>query len=915
MDAFNKTWTKPGSESYPDMVVAPRNDTMRTLHALFDYNQLKSEFDGMKSANRFAELKRGYKHTNTGDLVSQLGAHSEASTMFGVYMDYAPLDADDRPQWSGISASMAINQLMNSVDILPVFAQESRKLDIIQRMMRVESCRSLLVIYDWHSHTGPEIVSALMETHKAGGYLGVQKAYPRFSKLVDHVVRFVKSVRVSQQEAQVLKEKAQGSKKPRRRKGDAESAKHKRPCHAQPSEEEHAYAEIILNKDVPTSQSQPTLALPSPTSQAGPSQSGTQDHFEIADLHHVPSDMYGLRHSMKTSTAQLTLSAPVARNGKGIGPTDASLYTFAHKCLFDLWERYLIYPGVKEVDAYYNQAKTHNAGKKKFTPEQVMLRTLGRGGVLDRIYAACGHEGIFAASAMAPLLYSPSAIFEDYNGDARFAHALLKDPDETLRPLTSWLQANVTNDIVELLNDIGPFMLHSLLEMSRGEAISESQFLNPGLFADDADSIPLANLDARLFARAKKGRNLAKSGIPVTIDALVKPNGLSLVPLAVILREALNEIRNLPSGSPYLRNVLQGKHATQGRQQYDRDQTDPVRGNNKGTKRLLQKIPGVEITKSGGLSCLLVWMSTGQGTDRTLPFVNQRPLFAFSDLDECITVFDDVLTSNAGIVADSGFTGRRLDKLDGYVCLDNPNIYGSAANSLKLLPTRGRKESKKKYTLAEKFRPFFTDGLVQKWESFLGDMLGQDPRQFTGRRHTWLDGLEFLVGCKLDGFKNGLTLLQTVNNMTFQSVLTMPTHNGITTWIGANPNLGAYRGLSELGFSLAHEGFMRVAVKIVHDHMDQYLTDADKQLLGFGYIFVEQVLCKIVRWDYRLRQGNAGSLLTIADSALAMASDWVAGENVVDGTKFPFPLVVDDDMIRAAIQVSVVNILARPNLI
>lgn len=912
---------EPDSQPDPDIVVAPRQETMQTLHALFNYDVLKAEFDGMKSADRFADLKRGYKNTNTGDIVSQLVTHSEASTMFSVFMDYAPLNADDRPQWSGISASMAINQLMNSVDILPVFAQESRKLDILQRMMRIESCRSLLVIYDWHRHTGPEIISALMETHKASGYLGVEKAYPRFARLVHHIVQFIKSVRASQQEAQELKIKAQGAKKLRKLKpGDTENACRKRPRRISgTSRQNHTYASIhsddLVNDRVDVStppQSQLTPPPPPSAPQPVPSHR-TDDHFKIDDLSHVPSDMYGLRQSTKASTARLALVTPASRNGKGIGPNDTSLYDFAHKCLFDLWEKHLIYPGVKEVDAYYNQAKKHNAGKKKFTPEQVMMRTLGRGGVLDCIYTACGHEGIFAASAMAPLLYSPSAVFGDSKGDARFAQALLKDPVKTLRPVTSWLEKNVTDEIMQLLDDVGPFMHHSLLEMSRGEAISESVFLNPGLFADDADNIPLANLDVRPFGKVRKGKNLAKSSVAVTVNALIKPNGLSIAPLGMILREALNELRGFKPGNPHLFNVLRGRHATQGRQQYDRDQTDPVRHNNNGTRRLLQKIPGTELTKPRGLSCLFSWMSTGQGTDRTLSFMNQRTLFVFSDLEECITVFDDILTSNAGIIADSGFTGRRFDKLDGYVSLDNPNIYGSAANSLKLLPTRGRKASKKKYTLAEKFGPFFTDDLVQKWKSFLGDMLGQDPKQFTGIKHTWLEGLEFVVGCKLDGFKNGLTLLQTVNNMAFQSVLTMPTHDGITTWIGANPNLGAYRGLSELGFTLVHEGFMRVAIKIVYDHMDRYLTADDKQLLGFGYIFVEQVLCKVVRWDYRLKQGGAGSLEEIADSALAKAKDWVVGENATEGSKFPFPLTIDDDMISEAIQVlRIVKYLGAP---
>lgn len=311
------------------------------------------------------------------------------------------------------------------------------------------------------------------------------------------------------------------------------------------------------------------------------------------------------------------------------------------------------------------------------------------------------------------------------------------------------------------------------------------------------------------------------------------------------------------------------------------------------------------MTKITGLSCTLVWMSTGQGSDRTLTFVNQREFFVFSGVDDCIRIFDDVLASNASIVAGSQFGGKQVDRLDGYVCLDNPNIYGAAANSLKLLPTRGRKLNKQKYTLLEKFGPFFHPQLMTKWKVFLGDMIGQDPRLFTGEKRTWSDGLQLLIDLKLDGFKTGLTLLQTVNNFVYASILTGPTSDAITTWMSINRDLGAYRGLSEMGFMLVHDGFMRVAVQLLYNHMDRHLTTEDKTILDFGYIFVEQSLCKIVRWDYRLRQGNAGSLELLAKEAMNKAKNWVARENTTDHTKFPFPLLIDNDMIEETIQVSI----------
>lgn len=483
MEAFKETLIP--SDVHLDIAVAPREKTMQALKALFNFDQLKLEFEGMKDAHRFADMKKGYKATNTTDLVVQLMDHFESSKTFGVYMDYAPLDAQERPQWNGITASMAVSQLMNAVDILPIFARESRKLDILQRMMRLESCRSLLVIYDWYSNTGRELMSALMETHKASGYLGIQQAYPRFAKLVHHVVLYVTNVRANQQNNTRKKEAEKLA-----RGGDGRKSKRSR--HHEPDE------------DPPVEPAPSDDNLPGPSTQAA----GSDDyHFEIENISHVLWDMYGLREAAKT--AKLVLSAPTSPNGKGIGPTDASLYAAADRCLFALWQKYLIYPGLKEMDSFYNEAKEHSAAKKLFTEEQVVLRALGRGGVLERIYDICGDEGIFAANAMAPLLSSPSLIFEEnYRGDRGFANALLRNPEKTLQPLTKWLQDNVTDEIKEVAAQLSPFMLHSLLEMHRGEAISESKFLSPGLFADDDDELPLANIappDARQSEEREKG--------------------------------------------------------------------------------------------------------------------------------------------------------------------------------------------------------------------------------------------------------------------------------------------------------------------------------------------------------------------------------------------------------------------------
>jgi hypothetical protein len=350
---------------------------------------------------------------------------------------------------------------------------------------------------------------------------------------------------------------------------------------------------------------------------------------------------------------------------------------------------------------------------------------------------------------------------------------------------------------------------------------------------------------------------------------------------------------------------LEGKHSTQGRQQYDQDQTNPRREFNGNAELMKRKIPPQEATKITGLSCLLAWMSTGQGTSRMRTFIDSLETFIFPSLEDCCQAFDNVIQTNLNAIALAGFKSKRIDKLPGYVCLDNPNIYGAASNSLKLLPTRGRKFRATKYTLREKFGPFYTKEVQQKWAEFLGDMLDKDPRTYTGLKHSWYDGFEFLVRLALSGFKTGLTLFQTVNGMTFLSMLTRPNTTSVTNWIAGNPTLGAYRGLSDLGFNLVDSGFMRVAFVYVFNHLDKYMTPNDKAIMGFGSIFVEQVLCKVVRWDYRLRIGGADDLEVLAEEALKSGVTWAQGANQTDGRQFPFPLELDDKLMQESILVSI----------
>jgi hypothetical protein len=96
--------------STPDMIVEPRDKTRDALINLFDTTRLEAEYEALIDAGRFAELKKGYKASNTGDLVQVLMSHSELSNEFTTYQEYAPLNTNNQVEWDNISAGWAIHR-------------------------------------------------------------------------------------------------------------------------------------------------------------------------------------------------------------------------------------------------------------------------------------------------------------------------------------------------------------------------------------------------------------------------------------------------------------------------------------------------------------------------------------------------------------------------------------------------------------------------------------------------------------------------------------------------------------------------------------------------------------------------------------------------------------------------------------
>ncbi|KAF8057995.1 hypothetical protein FPV67DRAFT_1428995 [Lyophyllum atratum] len=373
----------------------------------------------------------------------------------------------------------------------------------------------------------------------------------------------------------------------------------------------------------------------------------------------------------------------------------------------------------------------------------------------------------------------------------------------------------------------------------------------------------------------------------------------------LILREALNERRGLKPAIGSLRLFLEGRDPGHGRlsASADRDQFDPVRLHNRGAELLKEKLPGSKLATPVGLSNLLVWMGTGQG-NKTSSFLNYIGNFSTATLSDCMGLFNRGLKINEGILA-THLDGKDVrpdietppPHISGLLQISNSRIYGSACNTLKLIPTiRGQRAlpsllDSNRLDLAAKFGPYWTSQVQEVWIQFLGDMVDRDPKMYSGVRKSWSSCIRMLTGLAISGFKSGLTVMQTANALAHAEIVESPTLSELADWIWQNSHLGAFAGLVALGYKLPNRKAVYVALTIVFNHLDKHLTQLDKNILGFGTIFLEHLLCKVSRWTKRIAE-----IVGWAKTEAARA-EFVPHANEFNCKALPIPLHLDEGFV------------------
>ena len=594
---------------------------------------------------------------------------------------------------------------------------------------------------------------------------------------------------------------------------------------------------------------------------------------ESDDFSTVPADLFGILPTGKGKTTRLPSLGEVFGNG------EERLFEKIHGCFLDLISRDVIFPKMRHLDTSIN--KESKAKMPSASDKGLKSRLIARGAILNSIVEAWGGDDICACWNLHKIVTSPMTIFRhsaarDFN---KFSTVISNGGPTVLLPLRNWLQNHVSESVTvqENTSGIAELVHRGLLEIQHGRLITIDEFKDPG---------KLLFREAALHCSIKRSKRIPRPlnfGFGIS-DILHDPQGPKFIILNLILREAINERRSItergsdnkprqiPPGHPQLRWVLEGRTVVRGDVKFDRDHTDPIRADSIYSRNLRLQLPPSHLTTKNGLSNLLTFMGTGQ-SGPTLAFQKQGSM-VFTSLDDAVRRFDSTLTAN--------------EQTKVKVKVSNGQVWGQPCTGLDLFHRKfywSYTGWARTQAIREKLAPYWSKSVSDAWVMFLVDMLDCDPAKYNGpHRRTWRETLNFIYDLDVSPFHSGLTAFQMANNLAILGICHPPTPLEIVEWMDENRGLGAFRGLEQLGFTLSTLETIYAAFMIVYDHLDHFLIDRDRDILKFGAMLVEHILCKVVRWEDRV---GTSRMAAICKEVLDHPDISVA--DVDDHVRCPFP--------------------------
>ncbi|KAJ3531529.1 hypothetical protein NMY22_g8116 [Coprinellus aureogranulatus] len=620
--------------------------------------------------------------------------------------------------------------------------------------------------------------------------------------------------------------------------------------------------------------------VPPPPHKFGPSPS---------DVDELPDTLYGLR---KTGAP---LSLRQSRHRKHINQSrflqqeegDYSLYyDTAEMVVGSIIQYELIAPNLRQMDKRLSNTRH----KKNEDLDHVWERTITRGAILYATSCALGTDAIFASRLAFEALTSPSFLNNDaIRNSKNYLYHISKDG--VIAALADWLKARVDPETAKCAMTLGT-TLHQFIRDSY----------------DGSDKL------ASAASKPSDGRKCLFG--PVSQEELIPGNGhnADYSTMGLILRETLNDLNGMPAAQEAVYRVLKGQHSLLASTiRYNPDHTNPVRHNNVSASLFKIHITPCQLTTRSGLACAIAWHVTGQGyhTQRWLSSISS---FYSQTSAELLIKFERADDHNERLQSMSG--ARKDDILRS----SDPRIYGQASNYLGLTPTRtGENGQKEKMSPLERLDQCFREDIEACWTNWLGEMYGQDPETWKGKRKSWTETWDMIVGLRIPGLGGGLAALQLTNTLSLSKVAEMPTIQEIADWVWRNPNKGAFKGLQMLGFDLPNTNAVRYAFKAIENHLRQFLSKEDQILLQLGPMFIEHLLCKVARYKTRLEkegQTEEGKklFLTLAKQALEATRNapWLKVNTRKDPIAFPFPLTSDPSHVADAIESCHSHTTGRP---
>ncbi|KAJ7623921.1 hypothetical protein DFH06DRAFT_1142756 [Mycena polygramma] len=886
----------------------PTQQSFKPCLQLMSSSMLRTELNSLKEVFAAVNSSHTFKIVNPSTVLTQLFELNETNNVIASYLQFDDSVTD-------FSASVRLAQLQQVVGLADPLCTALYQTDILKHAIQWELCRTLLVVYIWLKDTAPKLVSALILAHRRGGDTLAQ-TFASYARITEHVVLYVEEI----QQTRLAKDAAKEKQTRGRKKAKLGS---KEDIQGEAAANDPDPATLLLSSsllsfppeesDEPANETpitdahQPDVDAPVDAPEAEGGGAPDLPSWPPRKLKEIPPDLYGLRAvSGKAKHVQMPeFSGRIFAGHKFIDQA-------AGKILLELLCRELAVAPMARVDAHWNSSRRRVVKDLK----AVQARLISRGAVLKTLVDACENEGILISNALFPVLTSPTALFPiNLSNDQRFMKAVIDDEYGTMAPLRTWLESQLAKDpeLPEVAQELASFIHHRTLELQQRHLISDGQLLNPNVLLPEQQPL-VPNQKAARAANLKSLPVISLSVSQLIPDLASRTPNLFAIP-ALILREALNKDRELPVAIQSLRWILDGMNPNTGRASHaNLDHVNPAHARSRNLQLLKTHIPGDKATTAVGLSNLLAWMLTGQGFS-TQSFLTANRFF-FESPAECIGCFDEARRSNEAIVAayraqHPNAQLHAMKNMQGYLVLNDANVWGQAANDLCLTPTI-RYSNGLSLSIAAKVNPYFTPELQMGWTAWLGALAGEDPATYQGSRHSWREAMDMIKSLGISGVKgDGLTTLQMANNLVFLQLCTAPTAADVGAWIAENPGLGAYRGLVLLGFKLHLSDPLatRAAFQIVYDHCERFLTAEDKEALGFGAIFVEHLLCKVQRWQDRYNSAMSESFLTLAEREASAAPPWISGANMDDCKAFPFPLGVDEQRLKEIIRDVMVNFI------